>query len=154
ITAITLTRAGQTIALENQDNKWIIKQPVNGAADQTTVDSLVNSLADARVERNLTASANEMKSYGLNEPAVTIEVKLKNGESHRVRLGSKDFSGLSVYSQLDQAKDVALLPGSVLTNSDKSLNDLRDRTVFGVSQYDISSLSLNNENGRIALAKQ
>src|SRR5438876_10155267 len=64
LTAITLTRAGQTIALENQDNKWIIKQPVNGAADQTTVDSLVNSLADARVERNLTASANEMKSYG------------------------------------------------------------------------------------------
>src|SRR2546421_9918615 len=81
VTAITLTRAGQTVALENQDNKWVIKQPVNAAADQTAVDSLVNGLAEARVERNLTASADQMRAYGLNEPAVTIEVKLKNGES-------------------------------------------------------------------------
>jgi hypothetical protein len=154
VSAITLTRGSQTITLENQDSKWIIKQPVNAAADQSAVDGLVNSLTDARVERNLTASADEIKSYGLNEPAVMLEIKLKNGQSHRVRLGNKDFSGLSVYGQLDEGKDVAILPVALLTGSDKSLDDLRDRAVFGISQYDISSLTLNNENGRIALAKQ
>src|ERR1041385_4294761 len=65
VTAVTVTRAGQAVALENQDNKWVIKQPVMAAADQTTVDALINGLADARVERNLTASADEIKSYKL-----------------------------------------------------------------------------------------
>jgi len=154
VSALTVTRAGQTVQIENQDNKWVIKQPVNAPADETAVNAIVNDLTSARVERGIKASADEIKSYGLQEPAVTVEVKLKSGEQHKVRLGSKDFSGLSVYGQVDQGQEVALLPSSLLTSADKPLNDLRDRAVLGVSQFDLGGLSLTNENGRIALAKQ
>jgi hypothetical protein len=154
IASIKLTRGGQTLMLENQNDKWVITQPVNTPADESTASSLVSGLIDARVERTLKASAEELKGYGLGEPAVILEIKLKNGEQHTVRLGSKDFSGLSVYGQLDQSQEVVLLPVSLLNNADKSLDDLRDRNVFGLSQYDLSSLALNNEHGRIALTKQ
>jgi len=90
----------------------------------------------------------------LQEPAVTLEVKLKNGEQHRLRLGAKDFSGLSVYGLVDDTKEVALLPASLLTSADKSLDDLRDRAVLGVTQYEMGSVAINNEHGRVALAKQ
>jgi hypothetical protein len=154
LAAITVTRAGQTITLEQRDNQWVITQPVNTAADQTAVDALISGLTDARIERNLTASAEEIKSYGLSEPAVTLEIKLKNGEMRRLKLGAKDFSGLSVYGQLDQAPDAVLLPASLLTSADKPLDDLRDRAVLGVSQYDLSALKLSNEHGQLTLAKQ
>ncbi len=154
IASIKLTRGGQTLMLENQNDKWVITQPVNTPADQSAVSSLVSGLVDARIERTLKASAEELKGYGLAEPAVILEIKLKNGEQHTVRLGSKDFSGLSVYGQVDQSQEVALLPVSLLNNADKPLEDLRDRDVFGVSQYDLSSLALNNEHGRIVLTKQ
>jgi uncharacterized ParB-like nuclease family protein len=154
LASLTLTRGGQTVALEQQDNKWVIKQPVNAAADQSTVDSLVNGLTGARIERSLQASAEELKSYGLQEPAVIIELKLKNGEQHRLRLGAKAPVGVSVYGQVDQSPEVALLSDSLLASSDKSLNDLRDRSVLGVSRYDLSALKLANEHGRIELAKK
>jgi hypothetical protein len=154
LASITLTRGGQTVALENQNGKWVITQPVSAPADSSAIDSLVNQITEARVERTIAASAEEVKSFGLAEPAVTIEIKLKSGEQHSLKLGSKDFSGLSVYGRVDGAQDVAILPVALLTSSDKSLNDLRDRAVLGVSQYDITGLSLSNENGHLTLAKQ
>jgi hypothetical protein len=154
IAAITLTRAGQTITIEYRDGKWVITQPVNAPADQTAINSIVNSIVSARIERALPASQEDMKSYGLNEPAVIVEVKLKSSQQHRLRLGSKDFSGLSVYAQLDDSDQVALLPASLLTNADKPLDDLRDRSVLGASQFEMNSLTLAGEHGSIVLSKE
>jgi hypothetical protein len=113
----------------------------------------VSSLTSAKIERTLTPTGEEIKSFGLEEPAVTVEIKLKSGETQSLKLGSKDFSGLSVYAQIGDTKDVALVPASVLTNSDKSLNDLRDKSILGASQFDIKSISVTNEHGQIVLAK-
>jgi hypothetical protein len=84
---------------------------------------------------------------------VTIEVKLKSGETQTLKLGAKDFSGLSAYAQFGDSKDVALVPAAVLTNSDKSLDDLRDKAILGVSQFDIKSISITNEHGPLSLSK-
>ena len=153
ISTISITRSGQSVTLEEKDGKWTITQPLTAQADQTTADSLVSSLTSAKIERSLTPSAEEMKSFGLEEPAVTVEIKLKSGETQTIKLGAKDFSGLSAYAQLSSSGDVALVPSSLLTNADKSLNDLRDKAIFGASQFDIKSISLTNEHGQMSLAK-
>src|SRR5262249_32070315 len=153
ISSITITRGGETVTLEQKDGKWAIIQPLTAQANQSTVDSLVSSLTSAKIERTLAASADEMKSFGLDQPAVVMEIKLKGGETQEIKLGAKDFSGLSAYAQIAGSSEVALVPASVLTSSDKSLNDLRDKAILGVSQFDIKSISLTNENGQISLVK-
>jgi hypothetical protein len=155
VASMTLTRAGQTVTVENKDGKWGVTQPVNAPADQSAVDSIARDLSGVRVDRKITASADELKTYGLADPAVVIDAKLKNGEEHEIRLGSKDFSGLAAYAQFKEGNEVAVLSSaSLLTSADKPLEDLRDRSVMGLSQYDIASLDLTNENGHIALGKQ
>jgi len=155
LASLSITRAGETTVLEAQDGKWIIKQPVNAPANESGVDSLIGDIMNARVERSITASADEIKSYGLAEPAVTVVIKLKNGSQHRIRLGSKDFSNLSVYGLIDDAREVSLLPASLATSAEKSLNDLRDLSIMGgLSQYDIAALNLKNANGTVSLAKE
>jgi hypothetical protein len=153
ISSITITRGGETVTLEQKDGKWTITQPVTAQANQSTIDSLVSSLTSTKIERTLAASPDEIKSFGLEQPAVAIEIKLKSGDTQEVKLGAKDFSGLSAYAQIAGSNEVALVPASVLTNSDKSLNDLRDKAILGVSQFDIKSISLANENGQISLVK-
>jgi hypothetical protein len=153
ISSISITRAGQTITLEDQEGKWTITQPLAAQANQSAVDSLVSSLTSAKIERNLSPSADEIKSFGLEDPAVTVDVKLKSGDTKTLKLGAKDFSGLSAYAQIGDAGDVLLLPASVLTSSDKSLDDLRDKSILGVSQFDIKSITLTNENGQMSIAK-
>jgi Domain of unknown function (DUF4340) len=154
VVGVTLTRGKETTSLEFQDNKWMIKQPINTPGDETTLNSLVGDLVSARIERDFPASADQLKNYGLAEPPVKLEVKLKNGQSHRVELGTKDPMGSSAYARIDGSQNIALLPASLLTNSDKSLNDLRDRSVFGATQYELSTVKIKNEKGGFELAKK
>ena len=155
ITQIVLTRAGQTITFENKDNKWLITQPLNAPADDATINTIIGDVVSARISRDITASADELKTYGLTEPKIKLDIKLKNGQNHKVELGEKDFSGSSVYARVDGSQSVALLSGSLLTSADKEIKDLRDRSLLGgLSQYDIKALKLNTENGLIALDKQ
>lgn len=155
INQIVLTRGGQNVTFENKDNKWVITQPVSAPADDSNINSIIGDLVSARISRDIAASGADLKNYGLAEPKVKLEVKLKNGQSHKIELGDKDFSGNSVYAKVDGGQSVALLSGSLLTSADKDLNDLRDRTVLGaLSQYDIKGLKLNTENGLVSLDKQ
>ncbi|NOT61799.1 MAG: DUF4340 domain-containing protein [Acidobacteria bacterium] len=154
IQQITLTRGGQTFAFENKDNKWLMTQPVSGTADETALNSLIGDLVSVKITRDLKASAEEVKSYGLAEPKVKIDLKLKDGKSHSIQLGGKDFSESNVYAKVDGSNDVSLIAASLLTNADKGLNDWRDRSVFGgLTDLDIKALKLNTESGPIALSK-
>ena len=155
IQQITLTRGGQTFAFESKDNKWVMTQPVNGPADETALNALIGDLVSVKVSRDLKAvSADDLKSYGLTEPKVKIDLKLKNGKSHSLQLGGKDFAETNVYAKVDGGNDVSLIASSLLTNADKGLNDWRDRSVFGgLTDLDIKALKLNTESGAIALSK-
>jgi hypothetical protein len=153
INAITLTRGSEKpINFELQNNKWVIKQPIIAHADESAMNGLVGDLVSARIDRDF--PGDNLKGYGLAEPAVKLEIKLKNGQTHRVDLGSKDPIGTFAYAKIDGSQNVALISGSVLTSADKSLNDLRDRSVLGATQYELSSVKITNESGSYELAKK
>jgi hypothetical protein len=154
IASISIARSGQNVTIENQSGKWAITQPVTAPADQSAVNALAGSIASSRVSRTLNASAEDVKSYGLEQASVTVDIKLKSGEQHRILLGNKDFSERSVYSRVDDAAGVDLLPVAILTDADKSIDDLRDKSVFSASQYEINSLSLSSDQGQLTLAKE
>jgi hypothetical protein len=154
VASITVSRQGETFVLESQDGKWLITQPINAPADEGEADSLARAIVDARVERKISASEENKGSYGLAEPAVTLVVKLKSGEEHTLALGNKDYSGLSAYAQIDNSNEVAIVGSSLLTSAEKSLDDVRDKSVVGVSQFDLRGLMLTNENGKLALTKE
>jgi len=155
VTGISLVRGGQQpVNLENQNNKWVITRPISAAADESMLNALVGSLVSARIERDFAPSGGDLKQYGLSEPAVKLEVKLKNGETHRVELGSKDQFGSSAYVKIDGSKNVATVSSGLLTNADKSLNDLRDRSVLGATLYELSSVKVVNEDGSYELEKK
>lgn len=154
IAEVDITRDNQTVKIENRDGKWVITEPVNTLADQTNAGAIADDLAGLRLERTFPAPPDKMKTYGLDQPGVAVEVRIKNDGAHRLRLGSKDFSGTSVYALVDDSKDVALVSSSLLSASDKSLNELWDRSVLDVAQGDVTSIDLANENGKIALNKE
>jgi hypothetical protein len=154
IAEISLTREGETIAFQKRDNDWVITQPVNTKADQSAVNSIVSSVASATVDRKLSASQDKLKTFGLENPKISLTIKLKDGQQHQVRLGDKDFSGSSVYALVDKSSDVALLSSSVLASADKPLLDLRDKSVVDVSQFDVTSIDLKTPKHEFALVKQ
>ena len=154
ITSVAITRAGQTVSLENENGKWIIKQPLNAVADESALNSLIGDLVSSRIQNEFDAESSRLKNYGLADPAVKLEIKLKNGSQHRIELGTKTPSESDVYARVDGSQKISVLPASLLTSSDKSLNDLRDRSVLSATQYELSSVKITNEQGGFELAKK
>src|SRR5262249_5189823 len=154
ITAITLTPGGKTVNLENQNNKWVITAPLNAPADESAMNSLIGDLVNARIDREFSGGADALKSFGLAEPAVKLEIKLKNGQTHRVELGTKDVVGALAYAKINGAQNVSMVTASMLTSADKPINDLRNRSILGATQFEIGSLKITNESGSFEIAKQ
>ncbi|HYE73651.1 MAG TPA: DUF4340 domain-containing protein [Blastocatellia bacterium] len=146
IASLSITRAGQTTQLENQSGKWQITAPINAEADGASIDSIISDLTNATVERTLVMTASLERGSGLGNPAVTVDVKLKNGEQHKVALGRQDPTGSAVYALIDQGKDVALLSPSLLTSANKSLSDLRSKTIIKANADELARIEIKNQN--------
>jgi hypothetical protein len=143
----------QPVTFERRDGTWQITQPLQTGADAPAIDGIVQGLASARIEQTEPGAPDRLKVYGLDPPAVELNFQLKNATKHSVKLGKKDFNGTSVYSVVDQGKDVALIPESLLVSSDKPLQVLRDRSVLHIDSDDIRSFDLKNASGEVVAAK-
>jgi hypothetical protein len=143
----------QPVTFERRDGTWQITQPLQTGADPPAIDGIVQGLASARIEQTEPGAPDRLKVYGLDPPAVELNFQLKNAAKHSVKLGKKDFNGTSVYSVLDQGKDVALIPESLLVSSDKPLQVLRDRSVLHIESNEVRSFDLKNAAGEITAAK-
>lgn len=143
----------QTIQLAKHGDAWDITQPIQTGADEPSVEGIVEELATARVSQSEPGAPDRLKAYGLEPPAVLLDFQLKNGAKHSLKLGRKDFTGVSVYALADNAKDVALLPESLLVSVDKPLQELRDRAVLHIASDQVNSFELKNGAGEVAAAK-
>jgi Domain of unknown function (DUF4340) len=154
VAGLTIARAGSSVAAERQGGQWQITAPVRTRAEQGAIGDIVDDLVDAPISRTLPAGQGRLHAFGLDQPAVTLEIRLKNGQQHRVRLGNLDFSGQEVYAQMDGANDAVLLPAELRARADKSLDQLRDRSVLGFSTWEVNGFELKDPSGDFELAKQ
>src|SRR3984885_1938626 len=141
-------------ALEKRADAYYMTQPYETRADQSGAGAIAGELASVRVSRTIPATADQLATFGLTKPDVEIDFTLKNGTKHKIKFGSKDFSGTNVYAVVDDAKDVSILPDTILNSSNKPANDFRDQSVLSFQANDATSFALKNEAGEIGAAKQ
>ena len=144
----------QPVTFERRDGTWQITQPLQTGADASAIDGIIVGLVAARIEQTEPGAPDRLKVYGLDPADVELDFQLKNGAKHSVKLGKKDFTGSSVYAVLDQGKDVALVPESLLVSSDKPLQVLRDHSVLHIDTNDVRSFDLKNAVGEVVAAKE
>jgi hypothetical protein len=160
VTSLTLSRPAKgnepTIQIVKRDGAWRIVQPVETEADNAAIEGIVDGIARAHVSQTEPGGPDRLKAYGLEPPELSIQFQVKNGAKHKLWMGNEDFTSLYAYSIVDGAKDVSLLPKSLLSMSDKSLDDLRDRSVLHInrSPAHVSSFDLKNSAGEIAATKE
>jgi Domain of unknown function (DUF4340) len=153
VASITILRNGATVTLEKRPDGFYMTQPLATQADDSTAGAIASELSSERVIRTITPTPDQMATFGLANPAVTLQFAMQNGTKHALKLGGKDFSGTDVYAIVDNAKDVTLLSGSILTSSDKPVDDFRDQSVLHFQPADTVAFELKNESGEISATK-
>jgi len=156
IASIRLERPGESapVLLEHRPEGWVLTSPVATRADRTNVESLANSLARVASSRSLPADPARMKEFGLQTPAATAEIHLKKGETQKLELGAKDFSGMDIYARQPGSKDVLLVPDAVLTEATRPVLELRDRAVLDVGAWAFSELDIRTPKSKVQLEKK
>jgi len=158
VNSLTIKHPGNStepaLHFEKHNGNWQVTQPIETPADQSSLEGIVDSLSSARIAQNEPGTPDRLKVFGLDPPAISIEFQLQNGAKHTLVLGNKDFTGISAYAIVDAAKEVALLPESLLVSTSKTLQDLRDRNVLHIASGEIVSFDLKNASGQLSAKKE
>ena len=151
---IKIQRAGTTMNFDRKSDGWYMTQPRAQRADSSALDGLAGALSYASVDRNFPATPENLGSFGLKDPTVTLDFKLKNGASHEVRFGAKDFSSSSIYALIDNASQVSLMSDALYSSSDKAPDDFRDKSLTAVPASDANFFDLVNSSGELSGTKK
>jgi Domain of unknown function (DUF4340) len=151
---IKIQRAGTAMNFERRSDGWYMTQPRSQRAEGSALDGLASELSFVTVDRTFPATPDSLNSFGLKDPAVTVDFTLNNGASHQLRLGSKDFSASSVYALIDDGKQISLMPDSIYASTDKSPDDFRDHSLTAVSTSDANFFDLVNSSGEVSGTKK
>ncbi|MBN3872979.1 MAG: DUF4340 domain-containing protein [Nostoc sp.] len=86
---------------ESSNPKWLIKSPISGPANDAIVSYLMDLLVKGKSDRTLSTPAKELGEFALDQPQATINITLKNRQSHQLLLGKSNFNGRFLYAQAD-----------------------------------------------------
>ncbi len=151
VTAFSLQPAG--IEFKKEAGKWQIVQPIKYPADESTVNALLDRFESAKREREITQDANTFVTYGL-APAHRQIVITHQGKRDTVYFGDKNTTESYVYARVNGKPEVVLTEIALLNNSDKSLEEWRDKSLLKFESDQAKRLSFKLPGGRFEMRKE
>jgi hypothetical protein len=150
--AIDLTYPNRAIQIQKDPSgKWKLTQPVRADADGSTVGSLLGALAASDIKRTLEKNPGtaDLKSFGLEPPAVKVSITLKNGLTlPTLAVGVKTPLGDSAYARRGRDPTVYLTDGSIVLALEKQPNDLRDKTIVAFPAQQTTRVEIRTPPGQ------
>lgn len=137
---LTLAWSGGGATLEKQDGAWRLRAPLEDAADEASVNSLISDLETLRADAFLDAPPSD-EELGLAAPVYRAELTFVGdapplavalgGSREGARIAARGASGA-----------VVELPASSLERLPKTVNALRDKQLAGFSVSDAKRFTL------------
>jgi Domain of unknown function (DUF4340) len=155
VTSLKIELTNQIYTLERSGDQWQIKQPLDVRANYSTVSSILDELEFAERNRVITdkeLSGLTLKDFGLEIPRVRLTLQNKK-RSIVLLIGNETPTKDEVYAQLQGKKDVLVAPKSIYERVDRTLDDLRDRTVIDFQPASATRIEIKSADRVIELAK-
>jgi len=132
---------------------WQITKPITSRADDLTITSMLNALAELQLQRRLEAPpADKLKEFGLEKPLFTV-VFQADGQTRTLRFGHPAPGGKSVYAQKDEDPVVFLLSTADKETLNRNLTALRHKGIFTLTPEKITEIRLARNQDRLTLRK-
>ncbi|YAF96780.1 MAG: DUF4340 domain-containing protein [Nodularia sp. CChRGM 3473] len=88
---------------QSENPKWLLTSPTSEPANDGIVAYLLDLLVKGTSDRTLSTPANQLGNFGLDQPLATININLKNQQTHQLTLGNPAFNRRFLYAQTDSA---------------------------------------------------
>jgi hypothetical protein len=130
------------IVLKKAAGTWVISSPVKTRADEYALDGLLTTISSAAQEKLLLDKDVKWSDYGLEKPTFTVTIGTKKIAA-RIFFGNQNPSKSSYYVRVNKSPKLLLVADTLKNALNKTLFELRDKTVLSRAPSDISRLSIN-----------
>lgn len=155
VSAVTLIYPDRKIHLEKKDGEWRLTEPVDAPGDDVTIGNLVRAIADCEVKRTIEKPQEDLSVYGLDQPTVTVLVKLDDGtELPPIRVGRTTPVGFSAYVQRGENGDILLVGSIFHSGMKKEVKDLRDKRLLVFDLDEPREIGVRSEKGTVRLVRE
>jgi Domain of unknown function (DUF4340) len=138
VTQLVIKQKGSDpVTLNKTEGKWQITEPKPYRADQEAVFGVLSTLSALSADRVVEDKAIDRKQYGLEEPAVEVDLGAR-----QLMLGDDTPAGGDVYAAVAGDPRVFTVSSYTKTSLAKSLNDLRDKSLLTLNPDKVSRVEL------------
>ncbi len=142
--SITLKRSGA--------DGWRMTSPVDAKGDSAAASTYLSFLNNLSFTRLVDDSPKDLSVFGLNMPALEVSLSMKNGKTKGLRVGDDHPMGNKIY--LARSDENKILAAEVTSNNlDRSVFDLRDKTILGFETSKVSKLECTRDGKILVLEK-
>jgi hypothetical protein len=153
VSAITINPDG--IELKKIGATWELTAPVQYQADESTVNSFLNSLESAkRDQKDITTARADYAGFGLEPARTELIVRHEKGEQDTLYLGDNNVTSTQVYARVNNDPEVVLTSNSLPNNAKKSLMDWRNKDLLNFDNNAANRLLLTTPKNRFELKKE
>lgn len=144
---------GQEIDLKRTNpDKWGIIAPVNIEADLRAVRNLLAAATQAQPEKVVSEKDVKWEDYGLDKSDLELTFS-GNGKTVKTYFGASNPSKSSYYLKVDNDQRLFLVPDTLKISLNKSLFDLRDKSIAKFSPDDLNKVQIIRDGQEIDLER-
>jgi Domain of unknown function (DUF4340) len=143
-------RGADPVTLKKTEaGKWQITEPKPYPADQDAVIGVLSTVSTLNADRLVEDKASDRKQYGLDAPAVELDIIGKGQGVRQLLLGDDTPAGGDTYAALAADPRVFTVASYNKSSLDKSLNDLRDKSLLSLNADKVSRVELRKKGQTI-----
>jgi len=153
INALEIDSKDRQFVRLSKEGDWRIVAPITCEADRATLEGLLNTLATLEAERRLSDLPQDLKPFGLVDPA--LKITFSDGkETRRLAIGTQNPTGESYYAKTDDSAEVFLLAQGVRGILNKGVDELRRRDLLSFEPSAVQRIAVDWLDGRKVLLER
>ncbi|TDI22088.1 MAG: DUF4340 domain-containing protein, partial [Acidobacteria bacterium] len=148
---LEIAGADATIRLRQENNRWSLVSPIEANADLGVTNGLVGQLSTGQMAAIETESTDDLASYGLDVPRLTVTVGL--GSSAATLLIGDATSMGTVYAR-DAARELVFTVNeSLVTELEQGFDKYRRKNLFAFRPFNATMLEIERGGERWVFEK-
>jgi hypothetical protein len=139
-------KAGGFALAREPQGEWKFTRPLATLAGRWTVDGLLGSLENLRMESVVAEQAADLEPFGLDQPAHTVRLGLADGSVKTLEIGAPVKDKDKQYHARETGGGlVVAIPGALVDDLAKGLGEYRAKRLLDVTTYDVEGLEIEGE---------
>ena len=153
VDAVSVDAGGKTVQLTKDNADWKITQPLQARADYGSVEGLIGRLQTAGMKTIVSDNPTpaDLKQYGLDKPAATVDLKLGSARA-TLAVGGKAADN-TVYARDASKPMVVTIDSAIVDELKKGADEYRRKDLFEFRPYNANRVEITRDTQTIAFEK-